>query len=102
MWRPVWGQYAIYAGKRPRISRLAVAAEPRRRAMAYCHAERNLALIRQLEAETEQLLGSLAQLDAEKSAWLEEATRAGKQAVPPRTGHSATAVPVPGAPAPRH
>ncbi len=40
--------------------------------MAYGHAERNLALIRQLEAETEELLGSLPQLDREQSAWLRE------------------------------
>ena len=32
--------------------------------MAYGHAERNLALIRQLEAETRQLLESLDQPDA--------------------------------------
>jgi|HubBroStandDraft_6_1064221.scaffolds.fasta_scaffold2034312_1 hypothetical protein len=36
--------------------------------MAYGHAERNLALIRQLEAETRQLLESLNQPDAEQSA----------------------------------
>jgi len=39
--------------------------------MAYGHAERNLALIRQLEAETRKLLGSLNQLDPEQSAWLQ-------------------------------
>jgi hypothetical protein len=43
--------------------------------MAYGHAERNLALIRQLEAETRQLCGSLPQLDQEQSAWLEELDR---------------------------
>ena len=36
--------------------------------MAYGHAERNLALIRQLEAETRQLLESLDQPDPEQSA----------------------------------
>ena len=36
--------------------------------MAYGHAERNLALIRQLEAETSQLLDSL-QLDPGQPAW---------------------------------
>jgi hypothetical protein len=41
--------------------------------MAYGHAERNLTLIRQLEAETRKLLGSLNQLDPEQSAWLHEA-----------------------------
>ena len=40
--------------------------------MAYGHAERNLALIRQLEAETRQLLESLDQPDSEQSAWLRE------------------------------
>lgn len=36
--------------------------------MSYGHAERNLALIRQLEAETRQLLESLNQPPAEQSA----------------------------------
>jgi hypothetical protein len=54
------------------------ASERRRRPMAYGHAERNLAIIRQLEAETRQLLGSLPQLDQEQSAWLGEADRPGK------------------------
>jgi len=40
--------------------------------MAYGHAERNLILIRQLEAETRQLLERLDQPDAEQSAWLQE------------------------------
>jgi hypothetical protein len=34
--------------------------------MSYGHAERNLALIRQLEAETRQLLGSQVQPDQEQ------------------------------------
>ena len=34
--------------------------------MAYGHAERNLAVIRQLEAETRQLLSHLAYLDQER------------------------------------
>jgi hypothetical protein len=42
--------------------------------MAYGHAERNLALLRQLEAETRQLLESLDQPDPEQSAWLQETT----------------------------
>jgi hypothetical protein len=41
--------------------------------MAYGHAERNLALIRQLEAETRELLGSFPELDQEQSDWLAEA-----------------------------
>jgi hypothetical protein len=42
--------------------------------MAYGHAERNLALIRQLEAETRQLLIRLPELDQEQSAWLRDVT----------------------------
>jgi len=48
--------------------------------MAYGHAERNLALVRQLNAETRKLLGSLDQLDTEQSAWLQEVTSPGRQA----------------------
>jgi hypothetical protein len=40
--------------------------------MAYGHAERNLVLIRQLEAETIRLLVGLDQPNAEHSAWLQE------------------------------
>lgn len=40
--------------------------------MGYGHAERNLALIRQLEAETMELLETLNQPDPEQSAWLQE------------------------------
>jgi hypothetical protein len=49
--------------------------------MGYGHAERNLALIRQLEAETRELLGTLDQLNPEQSAWLQEVTCPGRQAV---------------------
>jgi hypothetical protein len=45
--------------------------------MAYGHAERNLDLIRQLEAETSQLLGSHPQLDHEQSAWPEDTHSSG-------------------------
>jgi hypothetical protein len=48
--------------------------------MAYGHAERNLSLIRQLEAETMQLLGGMDELDPEQSAWLHEVTGTGKLA----------------------
>ena len=48
--------------------------------MAYGHAERNLTLIRQLEAETRKLLGSLNQLDPEQSAWLHEVAGPRRQA----------------------
>ncbi len=47
--------------------------------MAYGHAERNLAPIRQLEAETRKLLGSLDQPDPEQSAWLQEITSPGRR-----------------------
>jgi hypothetical protein len=40
--------------------------------MAYGHAERNVALLRQLEAETRQLLESLDQPDPEQSACLQQ------------------------------
>jgi hypothetical protein len=43
--------------------------------MAYGHAERTLATIRLLEAETGDLLNSQDQLDAEQAQWLREATR---------------------------
>jgi hypothetical protein len=45
--------------------------------MSYGHAERNLAMLRQLEAETRELLASLDQLDPERSAWLQEVTSSG-------------------------
>jgi hypothetical protein len=44
--------------------------------MAYGHAERNLAVLRQLEVETRQLLESLDQ-DPEQSAWLQGVTGGG-------------------------
>jgi hypothetical protein len=56
---------------------LAQGVSERRRAMAYGHAERNLALIRQLEDETRQLLSSLPQLDREQSDWLVEVDSSG-------------------------
>jgi hypothetical protein len=40
--------------------------------MAYGHAERVLAAMRLLEAETEELLDSLPQLSPEQSLWLQE------------------------------
>jgi len=48
--------------------------------VAYGHAERALAAIQALEAETAELLRSLPQLDAEQSSWLEEIMGAGPQA----------------------
>jgi hypothetical protein len=49
--------------------------------MAYGHAERNLALIRRLDAETRKLLGSLDQPDPEQSAWLQEVSSPARPAV---------------------
>jgi len=40
--------------------------------MAYGHAERTLAAIRLLEAETRELLDRLPQLDPEQSQWRQE------------------------------
>ena len=47
--------------------------------MGYGHAERNLAVIRQLEAETRDLLETLDQPDPEQSAWLQEITSPERQ-----------------------
>lgn len=41
--------------------------------MTYGHAERTLATIRRLEAETAELLSGLDQLDPEQERWLREA-----------------------------
>jgi hypothetical protein len=49
--------------------------------MAYGHAERNLALIRQLEAETRQLLAGMDQQEAEQPAGLRQS---GLALPPPR------------------
>jgi hypothetical protein len=59
--------------------------------MAYGHAERNLALIRQLEAETRDLLGTSEQPDPEQPAWLPDhhrsrPGRADRQAFPGNGG----------------
>jgi hypothetical protein len=45
--------------------------------MTYGHAERTLAAIRRLEAETRQLLGTVTQLDQEQSTWLREVANPG-------------------------
>ena len=51
--------------------------------MSYGHAERNLALIRQLEAETRQLFGSLAPSEQEQ---LPEPASPGSWAAAPGPG----------------
>jgi hypothetical protein len=43
--------------------------------MAYGHAERNLALIRQLEAETASLLDHQGELDTAQAPWVGEADK---------------------------
>ena len=60
-------------------------------AMGYGHAERNLALIRQLEAETRDLLETLDQLDPEQSAWLQEVTSPERPALHQRWPETVTA-----------
>jgi len=52
--------------------------------MAYGHAERTLAAIRLLEAETRELLNSTAHLDAEQRQWLAEAADAAARRLLPR------------------
>jgi hypothetical protein len=59
--------------------------------MGYGHAERNLALIRQLEAETRDLLETLVQPDPEQSAWLQEVASPERRAVHQRRPETATA-----------
>jgi predicted transcriptional regulator len=59
--------------------------------MGYGHAERNLALIRQLAAETRELLNTLDQLDPEHLAWLREVIGLERQAVHQRWPEPATA-----------
>jgi hypothetical protein len=60
--------------------------------MAYGHAERNLALIHQLEAETRALLGGLDQLDLEQSAWLQDRHRCWPDRLQPSTAGTGTSV----------
>ena len=60
-------------------------------AMGYGHAERNLALIRQLEAETRDLLETLDQPDLEQSAWLQEVISPERQALHQRRPETVTA-----------
>ncbi|HXZ72980.1 MAG TPA: hypothetical protein VEH31_19195 [Streptosporangiaceae bacterium] len=51
--------------------------------MAYGHAERALAAIRLLEAETRELLSGLSRLDPEQTLWLREVTEARSRLLPP-------------------
>jgi hypothetical protein len=59
--------------------------------MTYGHAERNLALILQLEAETRNLLVGLDRPDPEQSAWLQEVTSQSDQAIHQHPPETATA-----------
>lgn len=55
--------------------------------MAYGHAERTLAAIRLLEAQTAELLYSLPRLDPEQSSWLTESSAVtGAKDVDPHEG----------------
>jgi hypothetical protein len=54
--------------------------------MAYGHAERNLVLIRKLEAETAQLLDGVAEPDSEQSAWLRDVASQDKPTATPTAG----------------
>jgi hypothetical protein len=47
--------------------------------MAYGHAERNLAAIRRLEAETKELAGGLPQSGSGQSRWLQQTAKASSQ-----------------------
>jgi hypothetical protein len=60
--------------------------------MGYGHAERNLALIRQLEAETRDLLDASDRPDPEQSAWLQEVISLERQAVHRCRSGTATAL----------
>jgi hypothetical protein len=50
--------------------------------VTYGHAERTLAAIRLLEAETVELLDGLPELDGEQASWLREVTSLGRTLVP--------------------
>jgi hypothetical protein len=54
--------------------------------MAYGHAERTLAAIRLLEAETMELLSSQDQLDPEAAQWLRDAVRPASRRAPQPVG----------------
>lgn len=60
--------------------------------MAYGHAERTLAAIRLLEAETRDLLNGLEHLDPEHVQWLRDAVESASQRLQPpaRGGLTAT------------
>jgi hypothetical protein len=59
--------------------------------MACGHAQRNLAFLRQIEAETMQLLESLDRPDAEQSAWLQAVRLAlPSPRMPPEDGWAST------------
>ena len=63
--------------------------------MPYGHAERALATIQRLEAETVQLLGTQDHLDREQEEWLREAIKPDSRCVQaPRTVPPACRVPV--------
>jgi hypothetical protein len=75
--QPAQATTAIGDRRNSRKTTVATPSAWEEKAVAYGHAERNLALLRQLEAETRQLLESLDQPDPEQSAWLQEVTGGG-------------------------
>jgi len=50
--------------------------------MSYGHAERTLATIRLLEAETREMLASLERIDPEKVQWLRDDAWSGREVRP--------------------
>src|SRR5690242_20046198 len=75
----------------PRPSKMSHRLSEGDTAMGYGHAERNLALIRQLEAETRDLLETLDQPDPGQSAWLQKVTSAERQTLHQRRPETVTA-----------
>jgi hypothetical protein len=64
------------------------ARDPEEAAMSYGHAERNLATIMLLEAETRELLNGIEQLDPEHERFLRDAAESAAQR-PPASGPAA-------------
>jgi hypothetical protein len=58
------------------------ARDPEEAAMSYGHAERNLATIRLLEAETRKLLNGIEQLDPDHERFLRDAAESAAQRLP--------------------
>jgi hypothetical protein len=61
--------------------------------MAYGHAERTLATIRRLEAETRELLSRREHLDPEQAEWLRDVTESASRRLRPGQHRNAEARP---------